>query len=305
MKLILIFLRSYFKIMSRLDARLAAKQAFKLFQKPRNRPFKKREKKFYDSSETFVAQSDLGDIICYEKGDPYGEVVLLVHGWDSNAGSMSGIGNVLALEGFHIISFDLPAHGKSSLKYSNLHACKIALEAVLKRVKPFEPVSVIAHSFGSAVSGYTFSSGKYKIKNLVYLASPNRIKTIFTNYKEMISLGDEAYQLMVNAATEILSEPVEGIVVMLKTRQIDYEKATLIHDCYDKILPYENSARMAAFLPRSELISFEHIGHYRMLWNTEVIEKIVKIMKPTANPLEINPFGEKRLAVSNLNETNY
>ena len=46
MELYLKIIRVYFKIMSKLNPGLAAKQAFTLFQKPRNIPFKNREKSF-------------------------------------------------------------------------------------------------------------------------------------------------------------------------------------------------------------------------------------------------------------------
>lgn len=292
MELYLKIIRVYFKIMSKLNPGLAAKQAFTLFQIPRKIPFKNREQKFYNTSGTFTAPSELGDIICYENGDPAGEVVFLVHGWGSNAGSMAGIGNALSKEGFYVISFDLPAHGKSKEKYANLLNCRMAMQAVLRRVQTSRPISIIAHSFGSAVSAFALCETNYVVKNLMYLTCPNQLKTIFRDYKKMIGLGDKSYQLVIRHAEKLLAETIEDITVAEKTGLINYEKLTLIHDEHDKILPFSNSVAIAQMLPDTELVAFEYVGHYRMLWNQEVIDRVIFEMKESRQS-DLSLFKEK------------
>ena len=107
----------YFKTLSLISPRLSAKKAFKLFQKTRGFPLKKKEIVFYKKTNSSILETSIGTINYYCVGNPKGELVVLVHGWDANAGSMSGIGDALAEKGFHVISLDFPAHGNSKLKY--------------------------------------------------------------------------------------------------------------------------------------------------------------------------------------------
>ncbi|MBL4624000.1 MAG: alpha/beta hydrolase [Flavobacteriales bacterium] len=286
----------YFTIMSKINSNLAAEQAFKLFQKPRKIPFKKREQKFFDTANRFTVDSGMGEIMCYDIGKPDGEIVFLVHGWDSNAGSMSGIGTALAGQGYYVVSFDLPAHGMSKEKYANLLTSKIAMKAVVNRVKTDKPISVVSHSFGSFVTAIALSEMNVVVKNLIYLTTPDKAPTIFEYYRDLIKLGDKPYQLMVKKAEELLNAPLESMNVLEKTSLITFEKLTLIHDKHDKILPYENSLNLNLKISNSELISFEKVGHYRMLWNEQVIEKISKLMQ-RPKVFSSAPTEEKALVV--------
>ena len=71
-----------------------------------------------------VAKCDLEDLHCYEFGNPNENLVFLVHGWDSNAGSLSRFETELASNNYRIISFDLPAHTNTKETHTNLYICK-------------------------------------------------------------------------------------------------------------------------------------------------------------------------------------
>ncbi|MEX1002902.1 MAG: hypothetical protein WDZ35_12365 [Crocinitomicaceae bacterium] len=45
----------------------------------------------------------------------------------------------------------------------------------------------------------------------------------------------------------------------------------LLHDVNDKVLPYKNAFAINSEIQDAQLISFKNVGHYRMLWNDEVV----------------------------------
>lgn len=274
MKFTLTLIRTYFRVLSVALPKQASKNAFQLFQKTSKKKFKPKEADFYASSNYFLAESNHGTIRCYELGNPSGELVFLVHGWNSNAGSMSGIGQILADQGYHVISFDLPAHGKSNAKHTNLLICGDVLQAVLRRVRTDEPITLVAHSFGSLVSAYALSSMSIKVKNLVYLTAPDTVSSIFTEFRDTIGLGNKAYNLLVKHTESLLQEKLEDLSVLNKLKHVNYDKLELIHDVHDKVIPYANSLKLIDQLPKNTLHSFQKIGHYRMLWNPDVIETV-------------------------------
>ena len=168
-------IRLSFRILSFVWPKMAGKLAFRLFQVPRNKSFRNREKAFFEKARHFVVPHPTEDIDAYELGNPDGKLVLLVHGWDSNAGSLSKIAGELAVRGYRVVTFNLPAHGTSKLKRANLILCAGAMRALLDFLNPTEPFSIVTHSFGSAVSSYTLAKAPYIVDRFVMLTSPNRL----------------------------------------------------------------------------------------------------------------------------------
>src|SRR5687768_13095491 len=127
----LMLLRTYFGWTSFVNPEKAAKKSFRLFQKVQRKGIREREEEFFALARPFKVQTSKEPIDCFELGNPSGEVVLLVHGWDSNAGSMSMIAHALAKQNKRVISFNLPGHAFSKSNHTNLVECKDAFLAVV------------------------------------------------------------------------------------------------------------------------------------------------------------------------------
>ena len=104
--------RLYFKLISLFAPKFAGSKAFKLFQKVRVKSIRKREEDFYTKASHFKVTSFKEDINCYELGASNSDIVFLLHGWESNAGSLSKFAYQLAENNYRVISFDLPGHAK-------------------------------------------------------------------------------------------------------------------------------------------------------------------------------------------------
>jgi pimeloyl-ACP methyl ester carboxylesterase len=274
-----LLLKTYFGWTSLVNPEKAAKQSFRLFQKVRKKTVRDREEAFFEASSQFTVPVVKTQLDCFELGNPSGDLVILVHGWDSNAGSLSRIAYALAAENKRVISFNLPGHAFSTSHHTNLVECKAALTALLHYLDPQKPFSVVAHSFGSAVATYTLSKTNYKIDKLVLLTNPNRIETIFREFKNGIGLGNRAFQKMVALSTARLGEPLANLSVEKNLSRIPYNNLLLIHDKFDKVLPYQHSVEVNDAIENAQLITIENIGHYKMLWNDEVIARCVGFVK--------------------------
>jgi len=276
-------IRFYFRGLSVIVPKLAGSQAFELFQQPLNKKVRKKELPFYKMARHFTVKHSLEDIHCYELGSPSGKIVLLVHGWESNAASMSAIALKLAEDGHHVILFNLPAHGFSKLKKSNLKICKEVFLEVVNHLKPNQPFSVVAHSFGSAVTVYALSKTTYKVDKLIFLTSPNKIKTIFKDFGKFIGLNKASGRYMDQLASNLLKEPLENVAVANLGEKICYKCLLLIHDTDDRIIPISNSIAILNGWKQSMLHHVSGSGHYRMLWDQKVIDKISSTLQEQAN----------------------
>ena len=82
-------IKLYFGTLSVLSPKIATNQAFELFQKVRKKDIREREKPFYESANRKDIPFEPEPVHTYSFGNPENDIVLLIHGWDSNAGSLS------------------------------------------------------------------------------------------------------------------------------------------------------------------------------------------------------------------------
>lgn len=272
-------LRFHFKITSLLLPRLSTFQAFKLFQKVRKKRIRKRKEEFYKQAKCFKIPSKNEDIHCYELGDVKGGLIFLVHGWESNAGSLSRFAFDLATKGHRVVSFDLPGHANTKSNYSNLLVCKEAFKTILEFISPKEPFTVVAHSFGSAVSTYALSNLDYKVDKFIFLTSPNSLYDVFYDFKRLIGISNKSFSYVLRKAEALLSEDIRKLNVDEKLQKIAYSKLLLVHDKFDKIISIKNSEKIKeANTEKTELKIYNKIGHYRMLWNDNVREDTLQFI---------------------------
>lgn len=291
MKTSITILKYYYSLIGKLNNDLAGKKLFKLAQRTRKLKFKPAEKAFYQKAHPFTAPSKIGDILCYETGDIAGPLAVLVHGWDSNAGSMSGVGEQLAEQGYHVIAFDFPAHGKHRGTHTNLLQCQIALEAVIERIRPSSPFSIVAHSFGTAVTCMTLIKQKYAIDQLVFLSTTNELVKFFEPLKKMLKIKEKTYQNVLHRVEGLLKLNLEEIRMDVFLRDIPASNITVIHDKYDRILPYSNALSVVQNNGHVDLVTIHKAGHYRMLWNEAVLDIIGKTFFPASVSAPDNPHS--------------
>ncbi len=300
MKTIESIIRAYFGLTSALFPEYAGKQAFNLFVKtpPYKKRFRKREKSFYHKNQGFQISGAPEDSWIYEIGDPTGELVILVHGWHSNAGSMARIGQRLAEAGKRVVSFDLPGHGRSGLKSSNLFECREALRNLIYSLGPKEPFSIVSHSWGSAVAANALNRSTYKIKNWIMLSTLNDLSESVRVFGEHIGLNTKAYRVIERYTDYILKERMSSLIMEEWLKEIDFGNLLIIHDRFDKVIPYSNSVEIQKAHPKVILQTLEKVGHYRMLNDPGVIGLIEADLQRDLNLQKIGLNHKKEGAVA-------
>ena len=273
MKLYVKLIKIYHKVVSTIAPKLGGTMAFNLFQKVRKKDVRKREEAFYQKARHFKVPFLDQDLLCYELGEVTGELVFLVHGWDSNAGSLSKFAFELADRNFRVVSFDLPGHAGSASNSTNLYECKEGFQSLIEFINPQKPFTVIAHSFGSALTTYTMSKLNYTIDKFVFLTTPNALLDVFTDFKNFIGINDRSFSYMIKKAENTINEDIETVEVGTRLQHISFTKLLLVHDTKDTVISIKNSEKVySANQKNSELKTYTNIGHYRMLWNSAVIE---------------------------------
>ena len=278
MKFYLKLIKYYLNFLSVFTPKYGGKIAVRLFQKVRLREIKNREEPFYKNTQASILKVNNQDMLFYELGNPKGNLIFLVHGWDSNAGSLSMFAFEFAKNNYRVISLDLPAHAKSQGTHTNLFECKDALIQLIKHVNPQQKFSIIGHSFGAAVTSYALAELDYKINKIVLLSANNIMKVIFDDYQKLVGFNDKIYNQVSLWTKQNFNQSLEELILSDKIKIIKYDELLIIHDKFDKVLPFKSALEIKEAIPTTKIIAFEKIGHYRMLWNKEVLKETIKFI---------------------------
>jgi predicted alpha/beta hydrolase family esterase len=269
-------IKFYFGTVSIIYPTLATNHAFELFKKVRKKDIRDREKPFYESAERIDLPFVPEPIHTYTFGNPKNDIVLLVHGWDSNAGSLSKFVEPLLAKEKYVISLNLPAHAQYLTTKTTIIECKEALKTVFNTIDTTKKISIISHSFGSAVTGYALSEmQEITVDKLFFLTSPNKMDVIFKEFKTIINLGNKAYEKLLYRASQLLNEDLKAMYIHDKLITANFNYLHIFHDKNDKIISIKNSELMESKIPNSDLTVYENIGHYRMLWNDDLIKDVL------------------------------
>lgn len=273
MRYYLILIRYYLNVLSFVSPKFAGKQAFSVFSKVRKKEVKGKEQEFFDQSKLFVVPRKGEDISCYELGNPVGKLLFLVHGWESNPGCFTQF--LPQLSNYRIIAFTLPGHAHNKETHTNMYECKDAFKLVLDYLSPKEEFHVVAHSLGSSVTAFALSETTYKADKLIFLSANNDIVQVFDDFQKLLGFNDRVFRLIADRIERVSGDKLVDMKVEDRLKKVNFNELLLIHDRFDKIIPFEKSETLSKKFANSKLIPFERIGHYRMLWNDKVLQEVL------------------------------
>jgi predicted alpha/beta-fold hydrolase len=279
--------RILFRTTSALSPRLTAGLAHWLFSTPlkvnRLSPAEKRlilraDAKLAESEKVIIATAKHG-VAAYrfgKKSGPDSETIVLVHGWMSGARFMLAIMQRLVDAGYEVICFDLPAHGNSSGKSTNLIECAEALCAVIHHFGPVD--TVIAHSFGGAVTAYALAelgdaklSGKGRI---ILLASPNQLAEVTKSFSRQMAISDAARLVFERKLCAPFGQSITAMDGNLLYKKAGYP-LHVIHCADDAEVSVEEGRRFREIGGQTHYIELKGLGHRRILYAEKALEALL------------------------------
>lgn len=223
----------------------------------------------------------VGDVQAYrlepEAATPAG-VVLLVHGWTSEAAFMTALAEPIRRSGFRVVLFDLPAHGRSPGRTTNLIECSRATLAVAESFGPIH--AIVAHSFGGMVSllaaeGNAPMPRALRTKHVVLVACPNRLSDVTREFAERWGLTDAARRAFERRLERVGSRPISrySTVELLGSSAC---RALVVHARDDEEVPFRCAEEIVAAHPAAQLLAVEGLGHRSILYAPPVVRSVVK-----------------------------
>ncbi len=265
--------RLYLRTAFWLNPKMGAERAIRLFSTPFNAKVRERETAVLAKAETEVLTYGSIPIRLYHWGR--GEdrpLALLVHGWEGNAGSMGAFVEPLLAGGYRVIAFDGPAHGKSGGETTDLFHFAGFVEQLLDR---YDIRVAITHSFGSAATTYALSRRPDRmIDRMVMITTPDRLEHVLQDFGRLMRLRKDRVNTMIRSLEMRYQTPVEQMQVSKLANQARVNQILLLHSEDDRVLPYENTLQVHRAVKHAQLYPVRGKGHYRILWDGEVVEQV-------------------------------
>ncbi len=243
--------------MSYINPKKSFELAYKLFSEPRkgkitSERFPKTLQKALQETHTFNSQNF--QTYTWKGND---DVILLVHGWESNASRWKKFLPYLKTTGKTIIAIDAPAHGLSS--GSEFNVPKYA-ELIDQIVQKYNPKIAIGHSIGGNAIAYFQAHYKHNFEKIILLGAPSDFKVILNNYIKMLSLNKRTY----NAFTDYVKTRFENSIDYFSAAKF-LENNTIpgiiAHDTDDAIVLFEEGKKISSSWKTASFIETNGLGH--------------------------------------------
>lgn len=266
------------KILQFISTALATNFAVRLFKTPIRYKTPEREKTMAKSAQTkLVYIPELKKkVMVYSYGYSKRKV-LLVHGWSGRGTQLYNIADKLLENGFMTISFDAPAHGKSTGKTTMMTEFIATAKYLEGEMGPFE--FAVGHSLGGMA---LLNSNKVGLnfKKMVVIGAGDVITDIITMFVEKLELKTKTVGKMKQHFFKKFNANIDDYSGSVGAKDVKIP-TLVIHDTDDKEVPVSCAYNIRQNLKQGELLITNGLGHKRILNDKLVSNRVIEYLKRT------------------------
>jgi hypothetical protein len=263
----------YINLLSFVFPKKASQLAYAFFSEPREGKLSKTnlpEILQEAQSETFQHEEHSFQTYTWKGNDT---IILLVHGWESNASRWENFLPYLKKSGSTIIAIDGPAHGLSSGKEFSIP--KYA-EFIHIAVEKFQPQYLMGHSIGGKTCLYYQSIYQNNtLKKMVVLGAPSDFNIILHNYIALLSLNSKISKALEDHYLNNFKLSLEQFSGKLFASKLNI-KGLIAHDIDDTVVLFEEGKKIAGAWKNAVFIETKGLGH--SMHDDKLYEKVTQFL---------------------------
>ena len=262
-----------FKILGAISPTLAGKLALRIFMTPPKVIIPRRERQIREAAKLHFIDVKNRQISVRVWGD--GPTILLAHGWGGRSSQFMAFIGPLVAAGYRVVGFEIPGHGDSTGKQSNMLDGATVLAEVAKQEGPLE--AIIAHSFGTGTTLLAMDKYEVEAPKVVLISSFSSVAFILEIFGELFSLRQSTLDALQKVAINKFTHEYhvewswEEISPLVTIKNFDSE-LLLIHDEKDHEVPLEEVLPLHNSQPDANKLITSGFGHRKILINKDVIE---------------------------------
>jgi len=200
-----------------------------------------------------------------------GPAVYLLHGWGGRSTQWSSFVAPLVQAGLTAVVFDAPGHGESPAPRTSIPHFAAALTAVVESVGPAR--AIVGHSLGGVASSVALGRGLVA-ERVAFIAAPADPTEFFLGYLKQIGLPGHLLDRIWTKFEREYGFDWRELPVRAPHRAAGMP-ALVVHDQGDREVPYASADRIVRSWPDATLVTTTGLGHYRILRDASVIERVV------------------------------
>ncbi len=284
MKLYFTGLTTSFKVLEVASPALAGRLALRLFMMPPSFPIPRREHKWRAEAALSHLNIRGRNISVRSWGDKSHPPILLSHGWGGRCTQLQAFIQPLLDANYRVIGFDVPGHGDSEGKFSNmLDVASIIAEIAKTETNNNTFDAIIGHSFGTSTALLALDKFAVKANKVVLIAYFADIHFITDLFGRLFNLKASTLKAMEQRALLTLGKTYNinwNWQSISPTETIKSLKADLllVHDKDDHEVPYSQAERLQQVVPHAQTITTTGLGHRKILMKKEVIKSVVEFI---------------------------
>jgi pimeloyl-ACP methyl ester carboxylesterase len=205
------------------------------------------------------------------------EPILLIHGWEGQAGNFADLIEALIRGGYTVHSFDGPSHGFSSKGSTSVLEFTQLVAVIIRKLKVRKLVS---HSFGGVATTYALWQNRdLEIDKYALLTTPDRFVQRIDQVSEQVGISLKVKLPLIEKLEREFDVVVGDLNVSDWVKEINVLQACIWHDRADKVIPLTQSQSVNESWPNAELRVVQNTGHFRILRTKEIIDSVVDFLK--------------------------
>jgi len=202
--------------------------------------------------------------------------ILLIHGWEGQAGNFADIIEKLHTQNYTIYAFDAPSHGFSSHGKTSLFDFT---ELVGVLIRKFGVSKLISHSFGGVATTYAlFTNPDLVIEKYILLTTPDKFSERIADVSQQVGITEKVKHRLIKRLETETPIPIQDLNVSEFVKNINVAKSLIIHDKNDRIIPIHRAKNVHKNWKNCDFLEIEGTGHFRILRTDFVLEKIIDFL---------------------------
>lgn len=203
--------------------------------------------------------------------------VLLIHGWEGQAGNFADLILKLQEANYTIYAFDGPSHGFSSRGTTSLFEFT---ELVGHFIREYQVKKLVSHSFGGVATSYSlFANQDLIIDRYVMLTTPDRFSERIDDVAAQTGITERVKLRLISKLNEETGYDANDLNVHDFVQNVNVNRALILHDKDDKIIPISQSRNVHKHWKNSTFETIEGTGHFRILRTDFVLEKVAGFLE--------------------------
>ena len=260
---------------SRLFPALVVRYAYAQLSNPQVSKLREHELEVLDQAQknTFPF---MGFDICTYHWPGEGQAILLIHGWEGQAGNFADLVLRLRKSGYAIYAFDGPSHGFSSKGKASLFEFTKLVGVLIEK---FQVKKLVSHSFGGVATTYAlYNNQSLHIDRYVLLTTPDRFTERIDQVANVVGIAPVAVKMLTSKIEKEYDIKANELNVSDFVQKINVNRSLIIHDENDRIIPLEQSRRVAENWQQCTLEEVTDTGHFRILRTESVLDRVLEFL---------------------------